>query len=278
MSLHDCKNELNNLELLVSVENESESSSNINPGGNVLYHNGKTVSNGTEADLGVILLPNCHYVTKLNWITITSSKAKFKQYAWIIYEENFLGKSTIAVIEIDASEKLIKHFSILYLCSLDHLALDADCNGIANIDLNMLGMIATIHHLEEGKSQISFYNLPFLACKNKDETIPILKLTEIKMHILEGNFQRIAWNPHEVKQIALADSNCNIFILNAETGTFIRIYHNAHSMEITDLCWINIPAEKKDYVGSCSHDGFVKVWDSEDTFSPCISHSTGQVL
>ena len=91
--------------------------------------------------------------------------------------------------------------------------------------------------------------------------------------------------------IAASDFACNIHLFDMRQGSFdypIRVMYNSHAKLITDLTFISIPTTNnhqniqktsntellnfQHFVVSTSMDGFLKIWDLEDSFRPIYEH------
>jgi WD40 repeat protein len=73
--------------------------------------------------------------------------------------------------------------------------------------------------------------------------------------------------------VVASDTQCNIvsFTSNLQIKFIVNA---AHSKIITDIQLITLPDQT--YVASCSHDGYVKVWDMACAFRPIFEHTSSK--
>eukprot|EP00826_Nyctotherus_ovalis_P025607 TRINITY_DN1985_c0_g6_i1.p1 TRINITY_DN1985_c0_g6~~TRINITY_DN1985_c0_g6_i1.p1 ORF type:complete len:331 (-),score=49.95 TRINITY_DN1985_c0_g6_i1:375-1367(-) len=234
----------------------------------LMFAKGRLVN--SDCDLAIMRLPDCLRVTRLDWV-IPENSGSQQNYLWILYETT-KKVSSISVIKAETRESTVKcskHYSIEF----DKLILDANCIGSMNTKENVMAMISLVTHSKEDASIISFYNLPL----NTAHSNSCIKLREpIKSFELHKKIYKLAWNCYNPTQMAVSDSEYNLYLLNTEQGETILRYHRAHAMQITEILWIFNDRQKAFALATSSHDGNVKFWDLEDPFAPSLVHSIGQ--
>ncbi len=263
------------MEVAASTAENPENSFKVRPGAGLLILNGKAAAAGQTGDLAVLPLPNCKRVIRLDWAGAC--------WAWAAYEQRVGPGTALAVLKLETKEKAVQGLAVSYICEFKAGLWDADCSGSSDDKNGIVTMVATVQSGGENRSLVQFFNLPLalLPSSSVSGTIARLELSEIRSYTLPGKMERLAWNRQDTRRMALADSNFSIYVMDTEAGLFLRVYHHAHTMEISQLVWINNEFEgdpAKSFVASCSHDGNIKFWDPEDPFAPCFVHSTGQVM
>ena len=73
--------------------------------------------------------------------------------------------------------------------------------------------------------------------------------------------------------IVSSDTQCNIIIFSKKLEVKL-IINAAHSKIIADLEFMTLPDQT--YFASCSHDGYMKIWDMESAFRPIYEHSSSK--
>lgn len=70
--------------------------------------------------------------------------------------------------------------------------------------------------------------------------------------------------------IVCGDYGGNIYLIKVDESKFeiIKVYFQAHSEDITDLRFFPINTNQEILFASCSNDGYLKIFDSNDNQTP----------